>query len=361
VPSETSPGSPAREKGTVKLSSFGGLDTLVAAKPVVTPTLIAKAMATATRGPIQPAAVTLTPNPTMPAMILVGPAGPIPPGAAFDLGVRFSSPVVTRGAQFGLAFDPAKAQVTGIDEGEYYRSWASRNGASSILFPRAQVDAQNGRVSAVGLVILGGTGTAPYGGGPTGAAVLATVHCVAAPGASGSTSVTLEDVVVSESASAGVIVGAPSVQITDAALVVGNAVGAGARVATSTPRLVLQPTLPAAPTAVPVQGQIVTGTAPVFGVVVDRSLRVLDVQRGSSAEAAGVQRNDVIRSIDGVSVALSSDAKRIFWQSGTGKRLTIIVRRGAQDLAFSVVVAIPIYTPGQPNTPTPVLPTMDFF
>jgi hypothetical protein len=210
-------------------------------------------------------------------MVLVGPAGPIPPAATFDLAVWLSRPAVTRGAQFGLTFDPGKVQITGIDEGDYYRSWASRNGASSVVLPQFQIDAPRGRVSTSAVAILGGTGAGPYVAGPTGSGVLATVHCAAASGASGSTSITLQEVVVSEPSDAGSR-SAPSVQVTDVTLVVGNAGGAAAPIVTPTPHVVTQP-----PPSTRAPSSIeVTPAAPVFGVVVDRSLRVLDVQRGGA-------------------------------------------------------------------------------
>jgi hypothetical protein len=172
-------------------------------------------------------------------MVLVGPASLIPPGATFDLAVWLSSPVITRGAQFGLTFDPSKIQVTGIDEGDYYRSWAAANGASTILMPGFQVDGQHGWVQAVAVAIMAGTATPqPPVSGPTGSAILATVHCRALPTVSGNTSVRLEAVVVAKPTEKEISISVPSVNVTDAVLSIGKAEGAVAWPATPTPRSV---------------------------------------------------------------------------------------------------------------------------
>jgi hypothetical protein len=176
-------------------------------------------------------------------MILVGPAEPIPPGATFDLALWFSSPTITRGAQLGLAFDPSKIQITGVDEGDYYRSWATGNQATTMLFPGFQVDPQHGWVHPVRLTIMGGAGAPPYAGGPAGSGILATVHCVALPNASGSTGVMLESVVVVSPTDKGITESAPTVQVTDAVVSIGKVPGATVRLATPTPRL-LAPNAP---------------------------------------------------------------------------------------------------------------------
>jgi hypothetical protein len=234
---------------------LGGLPTSDAASAVGTATPFARSTATrpvaasstagqtpvpatSTPRPIQPAAVTVSATPTVPAMILVGPAETIPPGAMFDLALWFSSPAITRGAQFGLAFDPSKIQITGIDEGDYYHSWAAGNGATTMLFPGFQVDAQHGWVKVIGLTIMGGAGAPPYAGGPTGSGILATVHCLALPTASGSTGVTLEEVAVGIPTDKGITENVPTVQVTDTVLIIGSADRAAIRAATPMPRLV---------------------------------------------------------------------------------------------------------------------------
>src|SRR5262249_60878542 len=62
----------------------------------------------------------VTPAAGTPSLSLVLPSGPIAPGAAFDAQVLLASPVATRGAQFGLSFDPRALTVTGGDEDVCY-------------------------------------------------------------------------------------------------------------------------------------------------------------------------------------------------------------------------------------------------
>src|SRR5689334_1985166 len=130
----------------------GGLSTISAARAVVTPTPVLSitalrqtpvkpastptpANSTPSARPIQPSGLIAMAIPTIPAMMLIAPAEPIPPGAAFDLQVWFSSPVVSRGAQFGLSFDPSKVQIMGIDQGSYYATWATANSAATVMVP----------------------------------------------------------------------------------------------------------------------------------------------------------------------------------------------------------------------------------
>jgi hypothetical protein len=181
-----------------------------------------------------------TPDPTIPSLTLVPPSGPVAPGAPFDLTVSFASPSITWGAQFGLAYDPTQLQVTGIDEGDYYRSWAQANGVSTLVVPGFAVDTQKGWVEPLAIALLAGPGTNGVAlGRPGGAGVLATVHCVAGSGASGGTTITLQEVVVAQPAAAGVAQSAPSVTVTDAALEIGSApLGLARRAARPAPRIV---------------------------------------------------------------------------------------------------------------------------
>jgi hypothetical protein len=176
-----------------------------------------------------------TPTPAVPTLSLLAPTAPIVPGSAFDLTVSFTSPAATRGAQFGLSFDPRAIAVTGIDEGDYYRSWATAQQASTTVMPGFQVDVEQGWVEPYGIALLGG----PPTGGPSGSGVLATVHCKAKASASGRTTITLQSVAVGvPSANGSVTTNVPSVQVTDVVLGLGMVAWPGARLTKLAPRLV---------------------------------------------------------------------------------------------------------------------------
>jgi hypothetical protein len=167
--------------------------------------------------PTPRALATGTAPPNTPTLTIVGPTGPIAPGARFDAQVVLNSPVVSRGVQFGLSYDPQLIQITGVDEGDYYRSWAQANGASTALVPGVNVDAQNGWLTTLGIALLGGTRTA----GPSGTGTLAVVHLQALAGTSGTPTLTFQDVLMSVPYGAGVAA-LPAVQVTDGALTVGS-------------------------------------------------------------------------------------------------------------------------------------------
>jgi S1-C subfamily serine protease len=78
--------------------------------------------------------------------------------------------------------------------------------------------------------------------------------------------------------------------------------------------------------------------APLLGVVVGPGLRVLDVERGTSAEEIGIRAGDVVTKVGGATASTPADAKRSFRQAKGGDRLSVTVRRGGQDLVLSFVV-----------------------
>jgi hypothetical protein len=158
-------------------------------------------------------------------MRLVGPTGAIAPGSSFDVQVRFDCPVATRGAQFGLSFDPRLVEAAGVDEGDYYRGWGTQNGASTVLVPGVQIDAQRGWVRTLAIALLGGPGEL----GPVGSGVLATAHFQAKAGTSGNATIALENVVVSQLQANGTLASAPSVQVIGVAIAIGTGSGPAAQ------------------------------------------------------------------------------------------------------------------------------------
>jgi S1-C subfamily serine protease len=93
--------------------------------------------------------------------------------------------------------------------------------------------------------------------------------------------------------------------------------------------------------------------APALGVVVDQNLRVVDVESGSAAAAAGIRQGDVLEAIGGNPVNTSAKAVGSFRAAQVGDTLAVAVARGGQSLTLRVKVAHRIGHPGQP-TPTAV-------
>lgn len=99
---------------------------------------------------------------------------------------------------------------------------------------------------------------------------------------------------------------------------------------------------------------------PTLGVVIDRSMRVVDIESGSAAEKAGIQRGDVIEALDNSPLASPADAARLIRQSSIGQGVAVTLRRGSQALTVRVIMEQRTPHPNQP-TPTPVPSTEQYF
>ena len=103
-----------------------------------------------------------------------------------------------------------------------------------------------------------------------------------------------------------------------------------------------------------------TVAAPVIGVVVDRNLRVVDLEKGSAAEKAGIMRGDVLRRLDTTPLTNGPDAMQRFRERTiTGQGLSLGLSRGGKDIQVQVVPLPPAREYGQP-TPTAV-PVFQFY
>lgn len=100
--------------------------------------------------------------------------------------------------------------------------------------------------------------------------------------------------------------------------------------------------------------------APVLGVVVDKDMRVLDVEAHGAAARAGLQRGDVIETIEGIPLAVDkARVKQAIVQAKLTQKLTMKIKRGGLDAVLTVLPAPPVFEPGP--TPTPVPPDEDYF
>jgi S1-C subfamily serine protease len=113
-------------------------------------------------------------------------------------------------------------------------------------------------------------------------------------------------------------------------------------------------------------GSIVLYAAPVIGLTLNQDLRVLDVQPGSAAEQAGIQRGDVLAKIGttpleaGIPSAtlLGLVQDLIAAQAHQAVQLTVV--RDGQEIAVAVQPTAPNGTPNQP-TPTAVPANQVYF
>lgn len=92
--------------------------------------------------------------------------------------------------------------------------------------------------------------------------------------------------------------------------------------------------------------------APVLGVVIDDTNRILHVEPGSAADQAGFHINDILVSVDGVSFqSQQAQAKELLHTSQSAH--SIDVDRAGSRITIPVMPAAPHFS--EP-TPTPVLP-----
>ena len=78
-----------------------------------------------------------------------------------------------------------------VSEGTYYKSWATANNSTTIIFPQPKIDNAAGAVSDMGVAVMG-----DKEGGPTGTGVLCTYKFTAL--GTGNVSATLTNVLVAD-------------------------------------------------------------------------------------------------------------------------------------------------------------------
>lgn len=117
----------------------------------------------------------------------------------------------------------------------------------------------------------------------------------------------------------------------------------------------------ASSTSTQTQTDVDTLTAePALGIVVDRNMRVVDIEAGSTAQRIGIQRNDVVTAIQGTQLSSAESARRIVRQAKVGQRLSIDIRRGNQSFTLNATMAPEVGHPHQ-ATPTPVPSNQEYF
>lgn len=106
--------------------------------------------------------------------------------------------------------------------------------------------------------------------------------------------------------------------------------------------------------------------APELGVVVDETMKVVDVDPGNAAEKAGVQKGDVLIAIEDIPFATEkAKAEELIWGSADeaiyedyaktgewkGKLLRLLVQRDGKPIELEIMPAPPIWDPKSPPTP----------
>ena len=76
-----------------------------------------------------------------------------------------------------------------------------------------------------------------------------------------------------------------------------------------------------------------------FALAADLAVRVDSLERGAPASAAGMERGDLIVSIDGATVASIDDLQRALDASAIGRTLAVDVLRRGRRVTLDVVPA----------------------
>ena len=126
------------------------------------------------------------------SVIAVPSSSTVSPGSAFDVTVNLTAATAVGGAQVALGFDPTKVQVSGWTEGSFLKTWAQSNSGTTMVYPSPVINNTTGNVSDLGIIIQGASG------GPMGTGDLVTYHLTANASASGTTTLTLYDVSITD-------------------------------------------------------------------------------------------------------------------------------------------------------------------
>ena len=105
-------------------------------------------------------------------------------------------------------------------------------------------------------------------------------------------------------------------------------------------------------------GSIGSRGSPTLGLTLDETFQVIDMQRGSAAEQAGIQRGDVLAEIEFTPLEAGTPPSSLLTLvqnliSQTQQAVPLTLLRGGQEIVITVLPMAPASMPNQP-TPTAV-------
>jgi hypothetical protein len=121
------------------------------------------------------------------------------PGDTFDIILQFDTDVPTWGLQLEVAFDPNLVEITSVQEGSFYKSWAVQNGVETVVIPSPVPDNTKGVIPQFAVIIVG----AEPGSGPSGEGDLFVIKAKVKPDAAGEVEFKLSQVQVSDAGTYG--------------------------------------------------------------------------------------------------------------------------------------------------------------
>jgi hypothetical protein len=137
-------------------------------------------------------------------------------GDQFLVQVMINTAAISKGAQFGLKYDPKLLKLLAADEGTFYKDWADPRGGSTLLVRGRGIDPEVGRLQTMGVAVIGGPD-----GGATGQGAVATLRFQALTGVSGQSTLALENAEISSFDNCAVARSVNPISITDGMVIVG--------------------------------------------------------------------------------------------------------------------------------------------
>ena len=87
------------------------------------------------------------------------------PGDVLTFTVWIKSTIMLRGGQCAISFDPSLIKCDNVSEGGFFHDWAILNNCSTVVIPHPTIDNVQGRVSDIGIAIMGTAQGGPNGNG----------------------------------------------------------------------------------------------------------------------------------------------------------------------------------------------------
>lgn len=100
--------------------------------------------------------------------------------------------------------------------------------------------------------------------------------------------------------------------------------------------------------------------APVLGIVVDRKMQVVHVEKGGAAEKGGIKKGDILKEVNSKNVTQPNAAREAFYSINSSQKSKLVILRDGKVITLEIRPAAPAANSGQ-RTPTPVPQDMTYF
>ncbi len=112
----------------------------------------------------------------------------------------------------------------------------------------------------------------------------------------------------------------------------------------------------------PLPGVTIIGLepAPVLGIVVDRNMQIVYVEKGSATEKGGIKKGDILKGLNSKSVTQPNAAREAFYSLNPSQKSKLVILRDGKEMTLEIRPAKPIARAGQ-AMPTPAPPEMTSF